>query len=69
MAKRGPPPNDQETESLQLTMPVSLCRYLRWLARHSMLGATPRDVAINILTRELNAMFESGYHDKRHPED
>ena len=48
---------------------MPLWEYLTYLAAHSMLGTSERDVAVHILTRELNAMLVSGYHDKRIPKD
>ncbi len=67
-AKRGPKGNLQGTGQLVLTVPDSMRRYIRWLARHSVYGPSEQDVVIKILTRELDAMFTSAYHDRRLPD-
>jgi hypothetical protein len=66
--KGGSPGNLQATRPLNLTIPASLYQYAEWLARHSMFGPTVQSVAEKILTRELHAMFDAGYHTKRLPE-
>jgi hypothetical protein len=48
---------------------MTLWDYLTFLAAHSVLGTSEQDVAVHILTRELDAMFRAGYHDKRIPKD
>jgi hypothetical protein len=65
----GGPPKKGEPKSFQITVPLPLWEYLTYLATHSILGTAEQDVAVHILTRELNAMLASGYHDKRIPKD
>lgn len=67
-AKAGPRGNLQDTEPLSLTLPITLYRYIEWLARNSMLGPTMQDVVVKILSKECHAMFDGGFHNKRHPE-
>ncbi len=64
----GPPPKLQDTEPFQITVPISLYRYMVWLARNSGWGPTIQDVAVKILTRELEAMYAAGYQDKTRPD-
>ncbi len=63
------PPKVGEPRPFQITVPNPLWDYLTHLAAHSMLGTSEQEVAVHLLTRELNAMFESGYHDRRIPKD
>jgi hypothetical protein len=66
--KGGPKGNLQETHPISATVPISLYNYIEWLARHSMWGPTVQSVVEKILTRELHAMFDAGFHNKRLPE-
>ena len=54
----GRPPNAQNTEEFKLTLPESAVGYLRFLAKNTLLGATPNDVAALILTNELSRMLK-----------
>ena len=65
----APPPKVGDPKSFQITVPMTLWDYLTFLAAHSVLGTSEQDVAVHILTRELDAMFRAGYHDKRIPKD
>lgn len=56
-----------EPKPFQITVPMPLWNYLTYLAGHSILGISEQEVAVHILTRELDAMLISGYHDKRIP--
>jgi hypothetical protein len=58
-----------EPEAFQITVPKPLHEYLTWLARHSMLGRSVPDVAVQILTAAVDAMFRADYHKKDVPRD
>jgi len=64
-----PPTKVGDPKSFQITVPMPLWEYLTYLAGRSMLGTSEQEVAVHILTRELNAMFAASYHDKRIPKD
>lgn len=67
-AKRGPPGNLQNTTPINVTVPDALLQYMIWLATHSMYGPTVQDVVLKLITPQLQAMFDGGYHNKRLPE-
>ena len=56
-----------ETEELRLTVPKTLTGYLTYLAKDHFLGAATTDIAVYILTKEVQRMFEADYHNKRVP--
>lgn len=57
MAKRtGRPPNPQESETFEVTLPKAAHGYLVHLAKNTMLGASVNDVAALILTNQLTEM-------------
>lgn len=60
--KTGRPPNQQDTEDVRFTVPTLAAGYLRYLAKNTMLGATPNDVAALILTNELMRMAKEEAH-------
>lgn len=49
-------PKKQETVLMRLTVSAKLHRYLTYLARTTTMGASENDVALFVLTRELEAM-------------
>jgi hypothetical protein len=63
------PPKIGDPKPFQITVPMPLWNYLTYLAGNSVLGTSEQEVALHILTRELNAMLVAGYHDKRIPKD
>jgi hypothetical protein len=65
----GPPPKVGQTQSFQIAVPKPLYDYLTYLATHSILGTSEKEVAVHLLTRELNAMLIARYHDQRIPRD
>ena len=65
----APPQKVGVPKAFQVTVPTPLWEYLTFLAANSMLGTSEQEVAVHILVRELNAMFDGGYHDKRIPKD
>jgi hypothetical protein len=69
MAKTGKPENKGENKVVKVTLPTHHYDYLTLLARRSRLGVTEPQVAAHILIRELDAMFDRGYHEKKLPPD
>ena len=63
------PPDDQKTVQLRFRVSRRLYEYLTYLSRHTLLGAAETDVAEAVLTRRLEEMLFSGYHEKRIPKD
>ena len=59
-------PNDQATRPLELSVPIELHRYLIHLAKHTVLGANPNDVARFLLTESIKSLQANGYPPK-HP--
>lgn len=59
-------PNDQETKQLELSIPIELHRYLSHLAKHTVLGASPNDVARFLLIESVKDLQDKGYPAK-HP--
>lgn len=66
--KGGAPGNLQPTTPVTVSFPDSALTYMTWLARHSMWGPTVQDVILKMISPQLHALFESGYHNKRLPE-
>jgi hypothetical protein len=52
----GRPPKRQETETFEVTVPISLYNALVHLATHTMFGATENAVAAYILSKEIERM-------------
>ena len=65
----APPPKVGTSRPFQISVPIPLWEYLTFLAATSLLGTSEQEVAVHILVRELNAMFDAGYHNKRIPKD
>ncbi len=65
----SPPAEQRPSKAFQVTLPMHHYRYLTHLARHRRLGISESDVAAFILIRELDAMFDRGYHEKKIPAD
>lgn len=63
------PPQDTPSQSFQVTLPMHHYRYLSLLARQRRLGISESAIAAYLLIRELDAMFDRGYHDKKLPAD
>ena len=66
---RGRPPMEGDHEPLHLKLPKFHYDYLSYLVRHGRLARSVNDAAIHILVRELDAMFSSGYHEKKLPSE
>lgn len=56
-----------EVDELRLTVPKTLKGYLTLLAKDHFLGAATNDLAVFILTKEVQRMFEADYHGKKVP--
>jgi hypothetical protein len=56
----GRPPKRQDTETFEVTVPVSLHRALVHLATHTPFGATENAVAAYILGKEIERMQKAG---------
>jgi len=55
-------PKKQETVLIRLTVSAKLHRYLNYLSRTTTMGASENDVALFILTRQLEDLRQSdGY--------
>ena len=65
---KGPPGNIGDSKSFQVTIPKHHYDYMTLLARKSRLGLKESDVAAHILIRELDRMFQGGYHEKEIPQ-
>ena len=61
------PENRSEPRALSLTLPVETFNYLVLLATLGKLGRTENEVATHILVREVYAMIERGFHERRIP--
>jgi hypothetical protein len=61
--------DDEKTRLIRVRVSPRLYGYLGYLARHTLLGASENDVAEHVLTRRLEEMLFSGYHEKRIPQD
>ena len=61
------PENRSEARSLNLTLPEETFNYLVLLATRGKLGRTENEVATHILVREVYAMYERGFHERRIP--
>jgi len=70
--KRGPgrPRKDPDADvTFEVTVPHFHYEYLEFLAlKKRRLGTSAKAAAEHILIRELNAMFDGGYHAKEIPE-
>lgn len=65
---RGRPPKEGDDVSLTLKLPKDHHAYLRFIVMvKKRLGASTIEAAEHILIREINAMMESGYHEKPDP--
>ncbi|MFI4975637.1 MAG: hypothetical protein ACHP84_13940 [Caulobacterales bacterium] len=60
------PPNEQPTKQLELSVPAELHAYLTHLAKFTLLGASPNDVARHLLTERCDQLQREGYPPK-HP--
>ncbi len=63
------PRNKSETRTLTVSVPVRLYDYLTHLARNSVLGAAESEVASYLLTQQVMAMLQSGFHDIKIPNE
>ena len=59
-------PNEQPTKALELSIPTEMHCYLVHLAKHTVLGANPNDVARYLLTESVKGLQLTGYPPK-HP--
>ena len=59
------PENRSEARPLNLTLPEETFNYLVLLATLGKLGRTENEVATHILVREVYAMYERGFHERR----
>lgn len=58
---------DGETAELRLTVPKTLAGYLSLLARDSHLGASANDIAVRLLTNEVDRLIRDGEHERKVP--
>jgi len=56
-----------ETAELRLTVPQTLAGYLSLLARDSHLGASANDIAVRLLTSEVDRLIREGEHLRKVP--
>jgi hypothetical protein len=49
--------------TVTFTVPVRVWEYLGWLHRNTMLGRSEHEVARSVLSRRLEDMRQSNYHD------
>lgn len=56
----GRPPKRQETETIEVTVPLALHGALVHLATHTTFGATENAVAAYILAKEVERMQKAG---------
>jgi len=61
------PENRSDARPLSLTLPEETFNYLVLLASLGKLGRTENEVATHILVREVYAMQEGGFHERRIP--
>jgi hypothetical protein len=61
------PAKRQETETIEITVPVSLHTALVYLASHTPLGMTENGVAVYLLTKEIDRMQKAGEYGLRMP--
>ena len=61
------PQKRQETETIEITVPISLHTALVYLASHTPLGMTENAVAVYLLTKEIERMQKAGEHGLRMP--
>lgn len=61
--------DDGKTRLIRMRVSPRLFDYLSYLARHTLLGASENDVAEHVLTRRLEEMLLSGYHETKIPRD
>lgn len=52
-------PKKQQTVLIRMSVSAKLHRYLTYLARTTTMGASENDVALFLLTRELEALRQS----------
>jgi hypothetical protein len=63
----GRPPKRQDTETFEVTVPVSIYEILGLLATHTTYGATENAVAAYILGKEIERMQRAGDFGLRMP--
>lgn len=61
------PENKQETETISVTLTVTACGYLNFLARNGILGPNANEIARHILLKEIDRMISEKYHDRAIP--
>jgi hypothetical protein len=62
----GKPANEQPTKALEMSVPAEMHAYLTHLAKYTILGVTPNEVARHLLTERLDQLQHEGYPPK-HP--
>ena len=65
---RGRPPKAGSDATLRLKLAKNHYDYLKFIVdRKNRLGSSVNEAAVHILTREIDAMMRTGYHDLREP--
>lgn len=59
----GPPKKLSDSKSFQVTVPKDTYDYLTNLAKKGRLGATESEIGSLLITRAVDEMLTSGYHD------
>jgi hypothetical protein len=67
MTGTGRPPKRQETEKIEITIPVSTFNALVHLASHTPYGFTENTAAAYIITKEIERMQKAGEYGLRMP--
>ena len=62
-------PKKQQTVLIRMSVSAKLHRYLAYLARTTTMGASENDVALFLLTRELEALRQTERYGFELPED
>lgn len=57
-----------ETDEIKLRVPKTLIGYLSVLAKDSMMGASANDIAVHLLTKEVQRLFDGDAHSKKIPQ-
>ena len=60
-------PRKPKTPLLRMKVSPNLYAYLEILARETLLGTGPNDVAGYLLTQRLEQMIDEKYHEKKMP--
>jgi hypothetical protein len=65
VGKAGRPQNLAETKSITISIPQRLHDYLALLARTTVLGGSPADVATHLLKSRVSEMIDQKFHERQ----